>query len=453
MVQNEISRSGDVVRALKSTLRGRIISPEDPDYANARRTWNRDVDHHPAAIAFCGDVEEVQTAVRIARAHEMPLSVRSAGFDVIGRSVRAGALVIDLSRMNQVRVNQQTGVVGGGATAADVIAAADAADLMAVTGWNGRPGMTGLATVGGYGPLLAKHGLALDNLIGADLVLADGQCVSVDKEQHDDLFWALRGGGGNFGVVTSLKLRLHPVRQVLAGMIMFAGAEAETVLRRYAEVMQSASNDLAVVAGIISLPNGVPALFLAPAWTGQLSAGEIAMEVLKRCGTPIHVQLDWMSYQDLVRGFDARVVDHRHYAVETRWIAKLDVDAISILLAGAARRTSPFSTIILQHFRGLPTQLPPDSTAFGMRREHVMVELIAAWDPSPDNLGTVHRHWAHELSRALAPVSLPGGYPNALGPDADDQVARAYGEHLPRLQAVKRRYDASGVFAATPLPT
>ncbi|OPY97014.1 hypothetical protein A5906_39785 [Bradyrhizobium sacchari] len=452
MTQNEIGRSGDVVRALRAQFQVRVISREDPDYVSARRVWNRDVDHHPTAIVYCSDVDDVQAAVRVARAHQMPLSVRGAGFDVVGRAVRPDGLVIDLSRMNQVRIEQQTGVVGGGATAADVVAAADAADQMAVTGWNGRPGITGLATVGGYGPLLASRGLALDNLIGADLVLADGQCVSVDKDRHADLFWALRGGGGNFGVVTSLKIRLHPARRVLGGMILFAWTEAETVLSRHAEFMHSASNDLAVVVGIIALPDGNPALFFAPAWTGQLSAGEIAMEVLKRCGTPIHVQLGLMSYQELVQGFDARVVNDRHYAVETRWIPKLDINAIAILMAGAARRTSPLSTVILQHFRGLPTQLPPDSTAFGMRREHIMVEAIAAWDSSLDDHGTAHRRWAQDLCRALEPVSLPGGYPNALGPNAHDQIARAYGENLPRLQTVKRRYDPSGIFAATPLP-
>ena len=354
--------------------------------------------------------------------------------------------------MDQVRIEDKIATVAGGATAAKVIAAASANDLMAVTGWNGLPGMIGLTTVGGYGPLIASHGLALDSLAGAELVLADGQRLTVDHDKNPDLFWALQGGGGNFGVVTSMKVRLHPTRQVLGGMILFPWGEAETVLGRYAKAIGSASNNLSVAIGIISLPDGSPALFLAPAWTGEISEGEIAMEVLKGCGKPMHVQIASMSYQELVQSFDARVANDRHYAVETRWIPALDPEAISVLLAGGASRTSPFSTIILQHFRGQATQFAPDSTAFGLRREHVLVEIIASWDPTAGDNGSVHECWARDLCRALAPMSLPGGYPNLLGPHAQDQTAQAYGNNIGRLQAVKRRFDPDGFFSATPLP-
>jgi FAD/FMN-containing dehydrogenase len=322
-----------------------------------------------------------------------------------------------------------------------------------VTGWNGVPGMVGLTTVGGYGPLIASHGLALDSLTGAELVLADAQRITVDQDENPDLLWALKGGGGNFGVVTSMKVRLHPARQVLGGMILFPWGEAETVLGRYARAIRSASNNLSVVIGMISLPDGSPALFLAPAWTGEISDGEIAMEVLKHCGKPMHVQIAQMSYQNLIQSFDARVANDRHYALETRWIPAFDPEAISALIAGGASRTSPFSTIILQHFRGLPKQLPPGSSAFGLRREHVMVEIIACWDPTAGDCGCLHKRWARDLTQTLAPMSLPGGYPNMLGPHAHDQIAHAYGGNLPRLQAIKRRFDPDGFFSATPLPS
>src|SRR5262249_16630773 len=154
---------------------------------------------------------------------------------------------------------------------------------------------------------------------GAEIVLADGQCLTVDQQRNPDLLWALRGGGGNFGVITSIKLRLHPARPVLAGMILFPWSEAETVLGRYEKVIASASVNLAVAIGIIALPDGSPALFLAPAWTGEVSEGEIAIEALKSCGQPMHVQIASMSYQDLIQSFDARVAHDRKYAVETRW--------------------------------------------------------------------------------------------------------------------------------------
>jgi FAD/FMN-containing dehydrogenase len=451
MVQDVTRQSEQAVDDLKPKLRGRVTARGDEGYDSDRKVWNGAVDHRPAAIAFCESSEDVQAAVRTARAHNMPVSVRSGGHDAAGRSVRPDAFVIDLSLMNRVRVDDQIATVAGGATANRVIAAASASNLLAVTGWNGVPGMTGLTTAGGYGPLIASHGLALDSLTGAELVLADGQRLIADRDNNSDLLWALQGGGGNFGVVTSMKIRLHPARQILAGMILFPWGEAETVLSRYPKAIRAAGNNLSVAIGIISLPDGNPALFLAPAWNGETSDGEIAMEVLKRCGKPMHVQMASMSYQDLVQSFDARVANDRHYALETRWLQALNAEAISALIAGGAGRTSPFSTIILQHFRGLPTQFPPDGTAFGLRREHVLVEIIASWDPTAGDNGATHKRWAHDLSQTLAPVSFPGGYPNLLGPHAQDQIAHAYGDNIKRLQAVKRRFDPDGFFSATPL--
>ncbi|WP_051334632.1 FAD-binding oxidoreductase [Bradyrhizobium sp. Ai1a-2] len=451
MVQNVIGGSEQVVHDLEAQMQGRVTGRGDEGYESARKVWNGAVDHYPIAIAFCKSAEDVQVAVRTARAHNMPVSVRGRGHDGAGRSVRSDALVIDLSLMDHVHIDDQIATVAGGATAAKVIAAATARNLMAVTGWNGVPGMTGLTTAGGYGPLIASHGLALDSLCGAELVLADGQRLTVDQNKNPDLLWALKGGGGNFGVVTSMKVRLHPARPVLGGMILFPWGEAETVLGRFAKAIGSASNNLSVVIGIISLPDGSPALFLAPAWTGELSDGEIAMEVLKRCGKPMHVQIASMSYQELIQSFDARVANDKHYALETRWMPALNPEAISALIEGGASRTSPFSTIILQHFRGLPTQFAPDSTAFGLRREHVLVEIIAGWDPTAGDNGSVHKRWARDLCQTLAPMSLPGGYPNLLGPHAQDQIAHAYGNNITRLQAVKRWFDPNGLFSATPL--
>ena len=318
--------------------------------------------------------------------------------------------------MNHVEIADQIATVAGGATAAKVIAAATARNRMAVTGWHGVPGMTGLTIAGGYGPLIASHGLALDSLTGAELVLADGQRVIVDRDNNPDLLWALQGGGGNFGVVTSLKVRLHPARPVLSGMILFPWEQAEAVLSSYAEAIRSAGNDLSVAIGLISLPDGSPALFLAPAWTGEMSEGEAAIEALQRRGKPMHAQIASMSYQDLIQSFDARVANNLHYAVENRWIPALDPKTISAVIAGGAGRTSPFSAIVLQHFRGMPTQVPPEATAFGLRREHVMVEIIGSWDPATGDDGAVHKRWARDLCRTFAPMSLPGGYPNLLGP-------------------------------------
>jgi FAD/FMN-containing dehydrogenase len=309
-----------------------------------------------------------------------------------------------------------------------------------------------LTLAGGYGPLIASHGLALDHLVGAEVVLADRQRVVADADNNPDLFWALRGGGGNFGVVTSMKIRLHRHRSVLGGMILFPLSDAITVLSGYATVAASAGNDLTVVAGIFRLPDGNPALFLTPAWIGEPAQGETVVAALQGLGTPIHAQTGTMSYQDLTRSFDARVMNGRHYALQTRSVPELTSNVISSIVEAATNMSSLFSTIVLQHFRGRASQVPLDATAFGLRCDHFLIEIIAAWEPAVGADGTQHRSWAHALSRALAPFSFPGGYPGMLEDDDRDQIAHAYGSNLARLQDTKRRFDPDGVFSATPLP-
>jgi FAD/FMN-containing dehydrogenase len=281
------------------------------------------------------------------------------------------------------------------------------------------------------------------------LVLADGRRVTTNADNNPDLLWALQGGGGNFGVVTSMKFRLHPHRQVVGGMILFPWSDADRVLTGYPDKAASAGNDLTVLAGIFCLPDGNPTLFLAPAWTGEPAQGEAIMASLQALGTPIHTQIGTMSYQGLIHSFDTRVVNGRHYALQTRWVPALTSKVISAIIESGSNLSSPFSTIILQHFRGAAAQIPLEATAFGLRREHFLVEIIAAWDGGD---GTNHRSWARDLSNALAPVSLPGGYPSMLGPDDRDQIALAYGSNLARLRDAKQRFDPHGLFSATPLP-
>jgi FAD/FMN-containing dehydrogenase len=439
-------------RSLQGLMKGKVIAEGQKDYAEARLIWNSAVQHRPAMIAFCESVEDVQAAIRSARAHGLPISVRGAGHDVAGRSVQPRGLVIDLSRMNRVKVDGLAATVGGGATAAAVIAAASAHDLTAVTGWNGVVGMTGLALVGGYGPLLASHGLALDSLEGAEVVLADGRSVTANAVENPDLFWALQGGGGNFGVVTSMKIRLYPHRPILGGMILFPWTQADAVLGGYSDAIASVGNDLTVVMGVFTLPDGNPTLFLAPVWTGETAQGEVIMAALQSLGTPFHAQISTMRYQDLIGLFDSRVATGLHHAVENRWIPRLTREVISTIVKAAGERSSPHSAIILQHFRGAPARIPLEATAFGLRREHFLVEIISSWTPDPADHGAKHRSWAADFSRALAPASFPGGYLAMLHPEQPDRIMESFGSNLPKLRDVKRHYDPDGVFSATPLP-
>jgi FAD/FMN-containing dehydrogenase len=442
-------------RNLRAAMQGEVALPSDKAYSGARQIWNGAVEHRPALFAFCETPEDVQAAVRAARAHGLPLSVRGGGHDWAGRSLRHNGLVVDLSRMRRVDVDRetQTATVEGGASANDVIAAATPHGLVAVTGNCGTVGMTGLTLGGGYGAFAPRFGLALDNLLGADVVLADGRRITVDALEHPELFWALRGGGGNFGVVTSMQVQLHPIREVLAGMILFPWSDALPVLLGYAEAMASAPDELTVMAGVLSGPDGGPVLFLAPTWSGEPARGEQVIAELQGLGTPMVVQIGPMTYGDLLGMYDAYAVKGRHYALQTRWLPALTPDVIVALIAAGGARTSLYSAIVLHYFHGAATRIAVDSTAFGLRQEHFLAEIIAAWNPDAEDDGTDHRQWAWILSQVLARSALPGGYPNLLGPDERDQIALAYGGNLARLQDVKQRFDPDGIFtSAIPLP-
>jgi FAD/FMN-containing dehydrogenase len=300
--------------------------------------------------------------------------------------------------------------------------------------------------------------LALDNLLGVELVLADGSLVTADAATNPELFWALRGGGGNFGVVTAMRIRLHPLRELLAGLILFPWHEAEAVLRGYAALAASQPDDFAVSLGITSGPDGGPLLHLAPSWTGVRSEGEAIIARLQGLGKPVWAQIASMTCGEMLGMFDERVVNGRHNAVETRWVSALTPQVIALLVAGGAAKTSPFAAILLQHFRGAAARVPVDATAFGLRREHFLIVIVATWEADAGDAAKEaarHREWAERLSLALAltPAAVPGGYPNLLGSHQRDRAALAYGYKIVRLQRAKQRFDPDGVFAsATPLP-
>jgi hypothetical protein len=436
-------------------MQGNVVVAGEETYSRLRQIWNGAVQHLPALFAVCETVADVQTAVRVAREHNLPLSVRGGGHDWAGRALRDGGLVIDVSGMRHVEVNagESVATVAGGALGADVNAASTQYGLAAVTGNVGAVGMAGFLLAGGYGPLSTRFGLAIDNLLGAELVLADGTRVWADATQNEDLFWAIRGGGGNFGVVTSMLIRLHPVSKILAGIILFPWSEAHSVLRGHAEIMSSAPDELSVLAGELTGPDGKPALFLGPIWTGELAQGEKFIARLQSLGSPLLNQIAPMSLTDLLSIYDGHVVNGRHYALRTRWLADLTPEIISALVTTGAARTSPFSIIALHHFHGVGTRIASDATAFALRRNHFMVEIIAAWEPESKDKACVHRQWMSDLSSVLAPLALPGGYANFLAPDAHDQIGAAYGNNARRLCELKRKFDPANIFSsAIPLP-
>jgi FAD/FMN-containing dehydrogenase len=304
---------------------------------------------------------------------------------------------------------------------------------------------------GGYGPLIGRYGLALDNLVGAQVVLADGRVVTATQSEEPELFWALRGGGGNFGVVTSLSLRLHPASDVLAGLIVYPWSEAVQVWAGLDDVLAYGPGELTVPTGILPGPDGAPTLFLLPVWCGDLAAGERAIEPLLRLGTPLLADVGPTSYASLLRQFDTHVIAGRHYAVRTRSVARCTPEVIAALFDAGQCQTSRHSAVAVHHFHGAATRIPIGGTAFGVRTPHRMIEIVAAWEPDDDN-NAAHVAWADRVATDLAPHALPGGYPNMLGPGDHEQIAHAYGTNAARLCAAKRHFDPDGVFSAIPLP-
>jgi FAD/FMN-containing dehydrogenase len=386
----------------------------------------------------------------------MELSVLGGGHDWAGRAVRDGAQVIDLRGMRDVKVDGDTATAGGGATANDLIEAAAASGRSAATGTVGAVGMAGLALGGGYGPLNGVAGLAADNVLSAEVVLADGTVVTATDTVDQELLWALRGGGGNFGVVTSMKVRLHPIPVVYTGRVMFPFDQARDVLAGFGELIAGAPDELTVQTGILSTPDGTPVLFFLPTWSAAPDDGAPWIKRLEGLGTPVMSAVGPADYGESLRRADEMFArDGRHYAIRTRNLAALTTGAVDALVAAAAARTSPLSAINLHHFHGAAARVPLAATAFGVRQPHFMTEIIACWRPAAGQEADTalrHRQWADATAERLSPHSLPGGYPNLLTVDESERVADAYGRNTARLMAAKAAYDPDNVFSATPLP-
>jgi hypothetical protein len=429
--------------------------PGTDDYIRARNAPAGAPQRQAAYVVNCRNVDEVRLAVSAARARNLPLSVRGGGQDWVGQPLRQERLVVDLSAMRRVVIDPvaRVAVVEGGATSTDVIRAAQSHGLVAVTGNFGSVGMAGFTLSGGYGSLTPKFGLALDNLLAADVVLEDGSVVTADNTTNGELFWALRGGGGNFGIVVSMRIRLHRLGEVLGGMILFARHDSHSILANYADFIAGAPDELSVVAGLCPIRGPELTVMLVPTWCGDPVRGEQAISELRLLGTPIHARVGSLTYADMIATQDTCIESRRKYAIETRWLADLKPDAIETLISSGATRSSPTSSIVLHHFHGAGTRVASSATAFGLRRRHFMVEIVASWESETQDDAGRHRQWAKNLALALERDSIPGGYVKPLAPNAYEQIDSAYGCNALRLRRLKKRFDPDGVFcSASTLP-
>jgi FAD/FMN-containing dehydrogenase len=412
--------------------------------------WNRAIRHRPARVVTPKTADEVSRAI-VGRG-DLPVSVRSGGHDWAGRSVRDGGLVLDIRGLDHVRVDtsRRIAAIGGGASSHRVAAETGAHGLLAAAGNVGSVGFAGLTLGGGYGPLSGRFGLALDNLVGAQVVLGDGRIVDTDADREPELFWAIRGGGGNFGVVTELRVAVHPVDQLLVGVCFFAWDDAEQLLPRLAARASAAPEALTTQLGILSTPAGTPGLFALTVWSGDFDEGAAEIDAFMALGDASGKQVAPMSYADLMSLYESFLATDIHVSMRTRSVAEITPDVARALVRAGETRTSPLSGIPINHLRGPGARVPVQDTAFANRTEHFVIEIASAWTP---DMPGAHDDWATAVWADLEPLSLPGGYVNLIGPEQTAQSDAAYGSSTERLLGAKRAFDPTGVFAATPLPT
>jgi FAD/FMN-containing dehydrogenase len=297
-------------------------------------------------------------------------------------------------------------------------------------------------------------GLALDNLLAAQVVLADGRVIVADEAHEAELFWALRGGGGNFGVTTAMRLHLHILPSVRSGLLVYPFAEARTVLEACADIAAPSPEDLAVEFGCVGGPDGKPVVMVHPTWCGFPADGEARVAPFLTLGTLLAGNLEAMSYGTSLTLYDPYVVNGQRVFMDTSWLPALDSAAIDVFVEAMATAASPGCAIFTHEFKGAASRVPAEATAFGLRRDHVLVEILAAFIDRGDKLEEErHRQWVRATRQAFARMELPGGYPNFLTADDSDRVAKSYGPNAGRLIAAKRHYDSDNVFnSAIPLP-
>jgi len=432
-------------------LNGHIILPEDEAYHTARQLWSGKINKHPKAIVRCADAQDVVHTVRWARRYGLALSVLGGGHDFAGRALCDDGIVIDCSQVGSVIIDPEarTARVPGGATVGDLISVSQKYGLLTSTGNVAGVGLGGLTLGGGYGPLIGKFGMVADNLLSAQVVTADGNLITASPTENADLFWGLRGGGGNFGVVVSLEYRLYPITNVLSGLLLYPLNQAKEVLHFYREFIKTAPDELTILAGFFQLPNGMPILFLSPTYCGSLEEGERLLKPLRTFSQPMADQVQATPYETLINAINPLVPKGRRYFIQTQTLDMLRAETIDVLVEMAQQFSSPFSAITIHQFHGAASRVAVSETAFALRQDHLMIEISAAWESPSLEDDQLHIQWARAGSLSLEPYALQGGYINLLGEEEQDRVPQALAPNYDRLLKLKQTYDPGDVFHST----
>jgi FAD/FMN-containing dehydrogenase len=443
---------------LAAAVRGSLITPADPEYDQARAVYNAMIDKRPAAIARCRDVADVISCVRFAREHGVEIAVRGGGHSVAGLGVWDDALVIDLSLLRSTTVSPQNHTVraDAGCTLADVDHATAAFGMAVPFGILGSTGVAGLTLGGGVGYLSRRFGLTVDNLLAADVVLADGTFVTASEHSHTDLFWALRGGGGNFGVVTSFTFRCHDIGEhgtIIGGPVLYDLADTPEVMRWYRELLPSLPEELSGFFALLSIPPAPPfpeelwgrkACGIVWCYTGPHDrAGEV-LEPVRTFGSPLVAGLQPMPFSVLQGAFDELNPAGLQQYWRADFFGEISDAAIEAHVKYGKQLPTGLSAMHLHPIDGAASRVPGDATAFAYR-DGGWAGVILGVDPDPSNADRISQ-WARDYGRALHPTSAGGGYVNFLMNEGPDRIKAAYRANYHRLTQIKRRYDPDNAF-------
>jgi FAD/FMN-containing dehydrogenase len=435
------------IQSLADELRGRLVLAGDGGYDEARRVWNGMIDRRPALIARCAGAGDVLAAVRFARTHEILVSVKGGGHNITGNAVCEAGLMIDLSSMKGMRVDPKGRTVRAeaGLNWGEFNRETQAFGLATTGGVVSTTGIAGLTLGGGLGWLMSKHGLSCDNLLSADIVTADGRFLTTSAEENPELFWGLRGGGGNFGVVTSFEYRLHPVGPVLAGMVIYPRAKSMEVMRFYRDYARNCGDDLTAFAAMMTSPEGEPVIAMLVGHIGDHAQGAKLMEPVRRFGSPLADTIAPMSYVTLNSLLDAAVP---YGSVQRYWkssfLKELGDEVLDILVERAEGMRSPMSMVGFFHCHGACTRVDRDATAYSLRDDQWDYDVISQWtDPAetPD-----HIQWTRDYWRAVEPFASGEVYVNHLDAEEAGRITGAYSRNYDRLVALKNQFDPTNLF-------
>jgi len=441
---------------LKAGIKGEILLPSDGAYEDARKIWNAMIDKRPAVIARCATTSDVVRGVNFARDNGLLLAVRGGGHNIAGNAMCDDGLVIDLSKMKAARVDpaERRVTIEGGATLADLDAATQAHGLATPVGINSTTGIAGLTLGGGFGWLSRKYGMTVDNLESAEVVTAAGEVVRASATERPDLYWALRGGGGNFGVVTRFEFRLHPVGpDVLSGLIVYPISEAKSVLQQYREFLAKAPDELSVWTVLRKAPplpflpetvHGKGIIALALIYAGDPKEGEPLIKPLRKFGTPLGEHVGVQPYVAWQQAFDPLLTAGARNYWKSHNFSTLKDGLLDAVIAYVGKLPSPQCEIFFGAIGGATTRPAPDSTAYPHRDAKFVMNVHGRWEDPADDKRCIG--WARDYFNASAPFASGGVYVNFLTADEGDRVRSAYGPNYDRLAQVKRKYDPDNLF-------